>query len=136
MSSRQTTSCYSGLSVYSRTIAPLPAVVSSVGCHRIAGLLKGVCDVPILQPSHQHCGDPHHCRPVASSVRGLGGLTAGSRSLVSRSDRVHPRGFVLGVAAHVDPASSGFPSLGAMAACRSVRCLGSGVRTGHWSLGP
>jgi len=53
MSSRQTTSCYSGLSVYSQAIALLPALVSSVGCYRIGGLLKGVYDITILQPSHQ-----------------------------------------------------------------------------------
>ena len=53
MSSRQTTSCYSGLSVYSQAIALLPALVSSVGCYRIGGLLRGVCDGAILQPSHQ-----------------------------------------------------------------------------------
>jgi hypothetical protein len=53
MSSRQTTSCYSGLSVCSQTIALLPAVASSVGWYRIAGLLRGVYDVAILQPSHQ-----------------------------------------------------------------------------------
>ena len=120
MSSRQTTSCYSGLSVYSQAIALLPALVSSVGCYRIGGLLRGVSDVAILQPSHQHCGDPHHCRPVASSVRGLGGLTTRGGLLLSRSDRTHPRGFVLGVAAHIEAASSGFPGLGALVACRSV----------------